>query len=226
MQTYVLRNFRSDIRFISSFLSNRRLQVVLDANSSQEYPVTAGVPQGCILGLTLFLLYINDLPGEVICDIAIILLSILSVIRHLICGNNLNWLFNLNLIYETLWTGVRSGSIDLKMDGFVHEEKSSFKMLVLTFSSKLDWGYYIISFGKTASKKIRALFYKVSSEIALYFCKSTICPCMEFYYHIWAGAPSCYLELLHKVQNEYAGPLVLHLLLFLNPWLIVKMWPA
>ena len=38
-----------------------------------------------------------------------ILLSIPSVIRHLICGNNLNWLLNLNLIYETLWTGVRSG---------------------------------------------------------------------------------------------------------------------
>ena len=38
-----------------------------------------------------------------------ILLFILSVIRHLICGNNLNWVLNLNLIYETLWTGVRSG---------------------------------------------------------------------------------------------------------------------
>ena len=38
-----------------------------------------------------------------------ILLSILTVIRHLTCGNNLNWLVNLNLIYETLQTGVRSG---------------------------------------------------------------------------------------------------------------------
>ena len=39
----------------------------------------------------------------------LILIFILSVIRHLICCNNLNWLLNLNLIYETLWTGVRSG---------------------------------------------------------------------------------------------------------------------
>ena len=37
-----------------------------------------------------------------------ILISILSGIRHLTCGNNLNWLWNLNLIYETLWTGARS----------------------------------------------------------------------------------------------------------------------
>ena len=56
---------------ISSFLSNRRLRVVLDGKSSQEYPVNAGVPQGSILGPTPFLLYINDLPDDVICNIAI-----------------------------------------------------------------------------------------------------------------------------------------------------------
>ena len=56
---------------ISSFLSNRRLRVVLDGKSSQEYPVNAEVPQGSILGPSLFLLYINDLPDDVICNIAI-----------------------------------------------------------------------------------------------------------------------------------------------------------
>ena len=45
----------------------------------------------------------------ILLSMLMILLSILSVIGHLICGNNLNWLLNLNLIYETLWTGVRSG---------------------------------------------------------------------------------------------------------------------
>ena len=56
---------------ISSFLSDRRVRVVLNGKSSQEYPVNAGVPQGSILGPTLFLLYINNLPDDVICNIAI-----------------------------------------------------------------------------------------------------------------------------------------------------------
>ena len=55
---------------ISSFLSNMRLWVVLDGKSSQEYIVNAGVPQRSILRPTLFLLYINDLPDDIICNIA------------------------------------------------------------------------------------------------------------------------------------------------------------
>ena len=95
---------------ISSFLSNRRLQVVLDGKSSQEYPVNAGVPQGSILGPTLFLLYINDLPDEVICDIAIY------------ADDTTSWsmattelVFELESDLETLWTGIRSGLLILML---------------------------------------------------------------------------------------------------------------
>ena len=57
------------------------------------------------LVLHFFLLYINGLPDMlfvIFLSMLVVLLSILSVIRHLIFGNNLNWLLNLNLIYKTL----------------------------------------------------------------------------------------------------------------------------
>ena len=90
------------------------------------------------------------------------------------------------------------------MDGSILEEKTSFKMLGLTFSSKLDWGSYIVSIAKTASKKIGALIRSMeflSPEVALYLYKPTIRSCMEYCCHVSARAPSCYLELLDKLQK-------------------------
>ena len=98
------------------------------------------------------------------------------------------------------------------MDGSNLEEKTFFKMLGLTFSSKLDWGSYIVSIAKAASRKIGALICSMkflSPEIALYLYKSTIRPCMEYCCHVWAGAPSCCLQLLDKLQKRIsrtAGP--------------------
>ena len=143
------------------------------------------------------------------------------------------WLDDFNAVKTQLvsldWSN-NNGSVDVKMGRSILEEKSSFKMLGLTFSSKLDWGSYIISIAKTASKKIGALIRSVkflSPEVALYLYKSTIRSCMEYCSHVWAGASSCFLDLLDKLQKmDMQDCEVLHLLLLLNPWLIVKMWPA
>ena len=77
-------------------------------------------------------------------------------------------------------------------------------MLGLTFSSKLDWSSYIISIADTASKKIGALIRSMkflSLEVDLYLYKSSIQSSMEYCCHVWASAPSCYLQLLDKLQT-------------------------
>ena len=79
-----------------------------------------------------------------------------------------------------------TGAIDVKMDWSVLKEKSSFKMLGLTLSSKLDWGAYIISITKTVCKKIGALICSIkflSPEVALYPYKSIIHPCRKYCCH-------------------------------------------
>ena len=95
--------------------------------------------------------------------------------------------------------------MDVKMDGSVLQEKSSFKMLGLTFYSKLGWGSYIISMAKTASKKIGALIRSIkflSPEFALQLYISTIWPCMEYLVLIvaiwdcWISYKNGYTELL------------------------------
>ena len=196
---------------ISSFLSNRWLQVVLDGESSQEYPVNAGVPLGSILGPTLFLLYINDLLDEVICNIGIyaddttlyskfdqaselwpqleLASELESDLRDTVdWGRKCLVDFNARKTQLVLFDWSKNtGAIDLKMDGSVLEEKSSFKILGLTFSSNLDWDSYIVSIAKTASKKIGSLIRSMkflSPDVALYLYKSTIRPCMEYCCHV------------------------------------------
>ena len=121
------------------------------------------------LVLHFLLLYVNDLPDDVICNIAIcacdttlyskcdqasdlwqqfeLASELESDLRDTV-GWGKKWLIDLNagktqqVLFEQ---SNNNGSINIKIDGSVLEEKSSFKMLGLTLSSELDGGSYIIS---------------------------------------------------------------------------------
>ena len=114
------------------------------------------------------------------------------------------WLVDLNAGKSPLLLFDRSnnsGAIDAKIDESVLEEKSSFKMQELIFSSTLDWVSYIIFAAKTVSRKSGALIRSMKFLFALYLYKSTVRPSMKYCCHAQAGAPSRYLELLDKAQK-------------------------
>ena len=134
----------------------------------------------------------------------LMMLSILSLIRHLICASELesdlqdtmDWDKKIDFnagktqLVSFDWSN-NTDPIDVKMDVSVLEEKLSFKMMKLTFSSKLDWGSYIISIANSVSKKIGAIicYMKfISLDVTLYLYKSIIYPCMEYCCHIWTSA--------------------------------------
>ena len=218
--------------------------MVLNGKSAQEYPVNGVVPQGCILGPTIFLLYINELPDDVICDIAIYAddttlcskcdqacdqwqqFELASELESDLQGTvdwGKKWVLDFNVGKTQLvsfdWSN-NTGAIDVKMRGSVLEEKSSLKVMGLALSSKLDWGSYIISIAKTASKKIGALIRSMkflSPEVALYLSKFTIYLCMEYCCHVWAGAPSCYLKLFVKLRKRICRTVGPSLAAFLEP---------
>ena len=157
--------------------------MVLDGKSSQEYPTNAVLPQDSILGPTPFLLYVNDLPDDAICDTATYaddatfysnynqasdlwqqpeLASELEYDMWDTVDWGRKWLVDFNSGNTQLVSFDQfnnTGAIDVKMDESVLEQKLSFKMFGLTFSFKLDWGSYIISFAKSAFIKIGALIF-------------------------------------------------------------------
>ena len=93
------------------------------------------------------------------------------------------------------------------MNVSVIKAKISFKMVGLSFSSNLSWGSYIVSIAKTAFKKIELNLTELKSvflspEVGFSLYQTTIPPCMENCYHVRAGALSCLLDMLDKLQKR------------------------
>ena len=155
-----------------------------------------------LLGPTIFKLYISDLPDDVISTIAVcadgstfysncaqasglwLQLELPSVLESDVWETvdwNRMWLVHVNAgIAQFVLFGWSNniGAIVVNMDWSVREEKSSFKMLGLSLSSKWDCGSYFISIAKNVSKKIGDLIRSIkflSPEVVIYPYKSGWC---------------------------------------------------
>ena len=94
--------------------------------------------------------------------------------------------------------------VKLRAKATIIPKSNTHPWMFLTFFKLYKW-YQIMHLSNQASKKIGALIRSMkflSPEVALFVCKSTIQPCMKYCCHVWASAPSYYLELLDKLQKR------------------------
>ena len=167
---------------IKSFLSDRKIRVVLDGQSSSSYSINAGVPQGSVLGPTLFLIFINDLPDNILSKLAIYaddttvysclgktndvfdkveMAAELEVDLRTVVEWGDKWLVTFNSSKTKLLSINRfkpdpfiSAFRYHQMNGAELPENSHFRLLGLTFSNDFSWNNYIESIAKTAAMKL------------------------------------------------------------------------
>ena len=182
-----------------------------------------------VLGPTLFLVFINDLPEEALSRIGIyaddstVYSSITGSdqfekvemaaeleydLRGIVEWGN-RWLVTFNATKTKLlsFNHHRDPSlVPVKMNDIELPENTSFRLLGLIFTPTMDWKPYLQSIAKAASRKVGSLYRSrryLTPETILYLYKSTIRPGMEYCSHIWGGAPKTGgLDLLDRVQKR------------------------
>ena len=190
------------------------MRVVLDGQSSEFFLLNAGVPQGSVLGPTLFLIFINDLPDEILISFIDIFaddstlysssspLSNVANISNLLSAD-LSSIVSWGEKWRVTFNAAKTNSVtfhhhqhpnfpNLNMNGVeLAESNSHNRLLGLTLTSDLKWDTYIRKIAKNASRMIESLYRSkqyLSPSSILYLYKSQIRPTMEYCCHIWAGA--------------------------------------
>ena len=214
---------------IESFLSNRSLNVVINGQTSKAHSINAGVPQGSLLGPTLFLLFINDLPNHIIRSLVSVyaddttlygrtskdqndesLASDLSSDLDIIQKWGKEWLVTFNASKTKLLSFHHHrnppvlNSVEMS-DTILSESPCFDRLLGLKITPDLKWNDYIGEVAKTAGMMVGSLSRSrkyLSPASILYLYKSQIRPKMEYCCHIWGGAVQTSLSCLDRVQRR------------------------
>ena len=208
------------INWLSNFLDNRHQRVIINGIQSDVELVTSGIPQGSVLGPTLFVVFINDLPDKIKTHVKIfaddtkIFNAIKTSDESSILQDDINQLvewtqkwqlpFNMEKT-KVLHYGRNNSEHNYQIGGLNIAKDCTEKDLGVTFDNSLKFSTHIASIVQKANSRlgiIKRNFSIMSKEIIMPLYKSIVRPILEYGSSVWNPAlRRDYLE-IEKVQKR------------------------
>ena len=218
------------IRWVRSYLTDRKQVVVLDGSSSARCSVASGVPQGSVLGPLLFLLYINGLEEVPLsagtkfvlyADDILVYKPICSVDDHHLFQSDLsaisNWLahncmsLNAAKCKYMLISRKRSSLASTLPTLFIGspeatmEKVTCMKYLGVYISSDLSWSIHIDIITSKARRTLgfiyRKFYRNVNSSVLTKLYTTLVRPLLEYCCAVWDPHLQKDIEKLESIQR-------------------------
>ena len=212
------------LNWIEDYITDRKQAVIINGERSELGSVSAGVPQGSVLGPMLFLLYINDITDN-LSNLARLFADDTSLSYSgddfITMESDINsdlqaldewaktWLvdFNPKKTQALVISNIPVPNMNIKFSNESVELVKNHKHLGVTLSSNGNWTEHIDNIVKSALKQVnvlRKLKFTLSKQALANIYLSFIRPVMEYACEVWDGCFEREVEKLEKVQLEAA----------------------
>ena len=217
------------LNWLTSYLSQRKLKVVIAGQQSSLYPVSAGVPQGSILGPTLFLTYINDAEDHLPAGVKMAVYADDTTLYKCISSpasitpdtdllqESLDALHNWGTQWRVAFEPTKSQSLaiahhrppwqlpNLVFGGESVQTTSELKLLGVTFDEQLSFNSHIRNLTVRANQRMH--FFRKAAAVLTSTARATVYkgfvrPLLEYCPLVWNCASVSTLARLEGVQRR------------------------
>lgn len=218
LSTYGIKN--SVLKWLNSFLSNRIQRVKVNNSISHQVHVRSGVPQGSVLGPTLFLIFINDLINQVNHSEVLLFaddIKIFNISEHnAFLQNDLNSIFSWSKKWQlpisleksnVLYLGNKNPKHAYKLGAHnLQDVGYSCKDLGVYISSDLSWNIQCANTVSKASKVanlIHRCFISKNIDLKVRAFKTYVRPILEYATPVWNPHSKFNIESIEKIQRKF-----------------------